>query len=43
VKAFYQVGLMSREDTPPTVVTPPRSGKSAAQVLYGNTNSSQNH
>jgi hypothetical protein len=42
-KAFYQVGLMSREDTPPSVVTPPGSGKSAAQVLYGNTNSSQNH
>jgi hypothetical protein len=43
VKAFYQVGLMSREDTPPAVVTPPASGKTAAQVLYGNTNPSQNH
>jgi hypothetical protein len=43
VKAFYQVGLMSREDTPPTVVASAAAGKSAAQVLYGNANSSQNH
>jgi hypothetical protein len=43
VKAFYQVGLMSREDTPPSVVVPAAGGKSAAQVLYGNTNSSPNH
>lgn len=37
VKAFYQVGLMSREDTPPNVVQPSNSGKSAAQALYGST------
>lgn len=42
VKGCYAVGLMSREDTPPSGATPPASGKSAAQVLYGNTNS-QNH
>lgn len=44
VKAFYQVGLMSREDTPPSVATPPAAAQSAAQKLYGGTtNSQQNH
>jgi hypothetical protein len=40
VKAFLQVGKMVTEDTPPTGGRPTASGKSAAEVLYGNT---QNH
>lgn len=43
VKAFYQVGKMVSEDTPPPGGSPPNSGKSAAQVLYGSTTPSQNH
>lgn len=43
VKAFYQVGMMTREDVPPNTGTPAIAGKSHAQVLYGNTNTSQNH
>ncbi len=43
VKAFYQVGQMSREDTPPSAGAPPAAGKNAAQVLYGGTNNSPNH
>lgn len=39
VKAFYQVGLLTREDTPPAVVQPAAANKSAAQVLYGNSTS----
>jgi hypothetical protein len=35
VKAFYQVGMMTREDTPPATTVPASAGKSAAQVLYG--------
>lgn len=42
VKHFFQVGTMTREDTPPAVVQPTASGKTAAQALYGGTNS-QNH
>lgn len=42
VKAFHQVGMLTREDTPPAVVQPAAPGKTAAQALYGNTNS-QNH
>ncbi len=43
VKAFYQAGLMSREDTPPAAVQPAAGGKSTAQKLYGGTNSQANH
>lgn len=37
VKAFHAVGLMTREDKPPTATVPASAGKSAAQVLYGAT------
>lgn len=43
VKAFYQVGMMTREDVPPNTGLPAASGKSHAQVLYGKSNTSQNH
>jgi len=36
VKAFFQVGKMVSEDTPPAGGRPANSGKSAAEVLYGN-------
>lgn len=38
VKAFLQIGTSVTEDTPPPGGKPASTGKSAAQVLYGNTN-----
>lgn len=37
VKAFFAVGKMVSEDTPPTGGRPAGTGKSAAEVLYGST------
>jgi len=37
VKAFFQIGKMVSEDTPPSGQAPSGNGRTAAEVLYGST------